>query len=142
MPATIVEARGMELRHFENRVPNGTRRILGKVAAVIVIVGMVSHSLRDQVKDLVSEDAPVVYLRTASVSALRTAVSSASAVAAVRINATPAPVRVTFPTAHPKLMSTASAPEACTRAAASAMAAGSAPKSWTDRGRSAGRLRR
>jgi hypothetical protein len=72
----IVEARGLELRHFENRVPNGTRRILGKVAAVIVIVGMVSHSLRDQVKDLVSEDAPVVYLRTASVSALRTAVAA------------------------------------------------------------------
>jgi hypothetical protein len=75
----IVEARGMELRHFENRVPNGTRRILGKVAAVIVIVGMVSHSLRDQVKDLVSEDAPVVYLRTASVSALRTAVAALDA---------------------------------------------------------------
>ena len=35
----IVEDRGLELRHFENRVPNGTRRILGRVAAVIVMVG-------------------------------------------------------------------------------------------------------
>lgn len=70
----IVEERGLELRHFENRVPNGTRRLLG-VAAVIVMVGMVSHSLRDQVKGLVSDDAPVVYLRSASVSALRNAVA-------------------------------------------------------------------
>jgi Uncharacterized protein conserved in bacteria (DUF2325) len=72
----IVEERGLELRHFENRVPNGTRRILGRVAAVIVMVGMVSHALRDQVKGLVADDAPVVYLRSASVSALRSAVAS------------------------------------------------------------------
>ncbi|CAN5921478.1 hypothetical protein BH11MYX4_BH11MYX4_23510 [soil metagenome] len=72
----IGEERGLELRHFENRVPNGTRRILGRVAAVIVMVGMVSHSLRDQVKGLVADDAPVVYLRSASVSARRSAVAS------------------------------------------------------------------
>lgn len=72
----IVEERGLELRHFENRVPNGTRRILGRVAAVIVMVGMVSHSLRDQAKSLVADDAPVVYLRSASTSALRDAVAS------------------------------------------------------------------
>ncbi len=72
----IVEERGLELRHFEKRVPNGTRRIIGRVAAVIVMVGMVSHSLRDQAKSLVSDDAPVVYLRSASTSALRDAVAS------------------------------------------------------------------
>ncbi len=72
----VVEAKGLELRHFENRVPNGTRRILGNVAAVIVMVGMVSHALRDQAKALVDEDAPVVYLRSASVSALRSAVDA------------------------------------------------------------------
>jgi len=72
----IALERGLELRHFENRVPNGTRRILGKVAAVIIMVGMVSHSLRDQVKGLVSDDAPVVYLRSASVSAMRNAVAA------------------------------------------------------------------
>src|SRR5262245_59466087 len=70
----IIEERGHELRHFENRVPNGTANVLGKVAAVIIMVGMVSHSLRNQVKSLVPEGAPVVYLRTASVSALRNAV--------------------------------------------------------------------
>ncbi|MDB4935381.1 MAG: hypothetical protein JWP87_2353 [Labilithrix sp.] len=72
----IVEERGLELRHFENRVPNGTRRIAGKVAAVIIMVGMVSHALRDQVKGMVTDDAPVVYLRSASVSSLRSAVAS------------------------------------------------------------------
>jgi hypothetical protein len=72
----VVEERGLELRHFENRVPNGTRRILGRVAAVIVMVGMVSHSLRDQAKALVADDAPVVYLKSASVSALRNAVAA------------------------------------------------------------------
>jgi hypothetical protein len=75
----IVEERGLELRHYEKRVPNGTRRILGRVAAVIVIVGMVSHALRDQAKSLVADDAPVVYLRSASVSALRGAVAALDA---------------------------------------------------------------
>jgi len=72
----IVEERGLELRHFENRIPNGTRHVLGKVAAVIVMVGMVSHSLRDQVKDLAPDDAPIVYLRSASISSLRNAVAA------------------------------------------------------------------
>ena len=72
----VIESRGHQLRHFENRVPNGTKQILGRIAAVIVIVGMVSHALRDQAKALVSDEAPVVYLRTASVSALRNAVAS------------------------------------------------------------------
>jgi hypothetical protein len=70
----VVEGRGHELRHFEKRVPNGMRNMFGKVAAVIIMVGMVSHALRDQVKSMVPQDAPVVYLRTASVSALRNAV--------------------------------------------------------------------
>ncbi len=70
----VVEDRGLVMRHFEKRVPNGTRHMLGKVAAVIVIVGMVSHALRDQVRGLVPTNAPVVYLRSPSVSALRAAV--------------------------------------------------------------------
>lgn len=72
----IASERGLELRHFENRVPNGTRRVLGRVAAVVIMVGMVSHSLRDQAKALVGSDAPIVYLRSASVSALRSAVAA------------------------------------------------------------------
>jgi hypothetical protein len=72
----IVEDKGLELRHYEKRVPNGTRRIMGKVAAVFVMVGMVSHSLRDQVKEIVPQEAPIVYLKSASVSALRNAVAA------------------------------------------------------------------
>ncbi len=75
----IASEHGHELRHFENRVPNGTRRMLGKVAAVIVIVGMVSHALRDQVKGMVAQDAPIVYVRSASVSSLRTAIAGLDA---------------------------------------------------------------
>jgi hypothetical protein len=75
----VVAERGLELRHFEKRVPNGTRRILGRVAAVVIMVGMVSHALRDQVQALVPDGAPVVYLRSASISALRSAVASLDA---------------------------------------------------------------
>lgn len=71
----IVEERGLVLRHFENRVPNGTRHVLGKVATVVIMVGMVSHALREQVQGLIPEGAPIVYLRSASVSALRAAVN-------------------------------------------------------------------
>lgn len=72
----IVEARGLAMRHFESRVPNGMRRMLGKVAAVIVVVTMVSHALRDQVCNLVSGGAPIIYVRSASISALRAAVAA------------------------------------------------------------------
>jgi hypothetical protein len=75
----VVAERGLELRHFENRVPNGTRRFVGRVAAVFIMVGMVSHALRDQVRALVPNGAPVVYLRSASISALRSAVASLEA---------------------------------------------------------------
>jgi hypothetical protein len=43
------------------------------------MVGMVSHALRDQVQALVPDGAPVVYLRSASISALRSAVASLDA---------------------------------------------------------------
>jgi hypothetical protein len=70
----VLAKHGLELRHYENRVPPGARHGAGKVALVVVMVGMVSHSLRDKVRGLAADDAPVVYLRTASVSALRSAV--------------------------------------------------------------------
>jgi hypothetical protein len=70
----IVEKHGCSLRHYENRVPPGARRDAGKVALVVVMVSMVSHSLREQVRSLDIDNAPVVYLRSASISALRGAV--------------------------------------------------------------------
>jgi hypothetical protein len=65
---------GMSVRHYEQRLPPGLRHSIGKIGLVVVMVGMVSHALRDQIKDLVSDDTSVVYLRTASVSALRAAI--------------------------------------------------------------------
>ena len=44
----VVERHGVELRHFENRVPASARRDAGKIALVVIMVGMVSHALRDQ----------------------------------------------------------------------------------------------
>jgi hypothetical protein len=75
----VVEKRGLSLRHYENKLPAGTRRDLGKVALIVIMVSMVSHALRDQVRSLALEDAPVVYLRSASVSALRGAVEQLAA---------------------------------------------------------------
>jgi hypothetical protein len=70
----VVEEHGWSLRHYENRLPPGSRRSAGKIALVIIMVTMVSHSLREQVLSLMLGDAPVIFLRSASVSALRAAV--------------------------------------------------------------------
>ena len=70
----VVEERGCSLRHYENRVPAGVRRGSGKIGLVVIMVSMVSHALLQQVQSMALDDAPVVYLRSASISALRTAV--------------------------------------------------------------------
>src|ERR1700704_4566174 len=70
----IVEKHGWSLRHYENRLPPGARHGAGKIALVVIMVTMVSHSLRQQVQSLAIEDARVIYLKSASVSALRGAV--------------------------------------------------------------------
>lgn len=72
----VAAERGLALRHFEQRVPNGMRRLLGHVTAVFIIVGMVSHALHAQVRALVPAGAPVIYLRSASISSLRNAVAA------------------------------------------------------------------
>jgi hypothetical protein len=74
----VVEERGWSLRHYENRLPPGARRGAGKIALVVVMVTMVSHALLEQVRNMALDDAPVVYLRSASVSALRSAVEQCS----------------------------------------------------------------
>jgi hypothetical protein len=75
----VVEGRGWSLRHYEYRVPPGARRDIGKVALVVIMVTMVSHALRDQAQRLAEDGAPIVYLRSASVSALRGAVEQLAA---------------------------------------------------------------
>ena len=70
----VVEKHGLCLQHYEQRVPAGTRRGAGRVGLVVIMASMVSHSLRDQALSLAGEEAAVVYLRSPSVSALRSAV--------------------------------------------------------------------
>ncbi|WP_434045782.1 MULTISPECIES: DUF2325 domain-containing protein [Sorangium] len=77
----LVEQHGWSMRHYENRVPPGARHGAGKVALIVIMVTMVSHALRDQMQSLAAEGAPVVYLRSASVSALRAALEQRAALA-------------------------------------------------------------
>jgi len=71
----VVEKQGLALRHYENRLPSDARRSVGKVALIVIMIGMVSHALLQQVRSMPMDGTPVVYLRTASVSALRAAVA-------------------------------------------------------------------
>jgi hypothetical protein len=70
----IVERHGASLRHYETRLPPGARHGRGRIALVIVMVGMVSHALREQIEQYAVDDTPVVYLKSASVSALKTVI--------------------------------------------------------------------
>ncbi|WP_437678298.1 DUF2325 domain-containing protein [Sorangium sp. So ce131] len=69
----VVEKHGWTMRHYENRVPPGSRHGAGRIALIIIMVTMVSHALRDQMQGLAADGAPVIYLRSASVSALKAA---------------------------------------------------------------------
>lgn len=72
----VVEGLGLNLRHYERRVPSSARHAASKIALVVVIVGMISHPLREQAVQIAKADkARIVYVRTPSVSALREAVS-------------------------------------------------------------------
>lgn len=75
----IAERKGLSLRHYENKIPPGARHGVGKIALVVIIVTMVSHALRQQVESLSLADAKVVYLKSASISALRAAIEQHAA---------------------------------------------------------------
>ena len=70
----VVEKSGFSLRHYENKVPTGARKATGNIALVVVMVSMVSHALLQQVRSMGIDDAQIVYLRSASISALRAVV--------------------------------------------------------------------
>jgi hypothetical protein len=68
----IAEAQGLDLRHFERHLPARLQSAIRNIALVVVMTGMVSHPLREQAQRLaLREGAPIVYLRTASLTALR-----------------------------------------------------------------------
>lgn len=73
------EKEGYRLRYFEKRLPANQRRTIGKVAMVVVMVNMMSHALLSQAREAAEQGADVVYLKTASVSALRDALSKKDA---------------------------------------------------------------
>lgn len=69
----VIERHGASLRHYETRLPPGARHGRGRIALVVIMVGMVSHALREQIQQYAVENTPVVYLKSASVSALKSA---------------------------------------------------------------------
>lgn len=70
-----VEASGYDFRFYEARVPNKLAPEAGKIALVIVIVTMVSHSLLARARELAGDHTRIVYLKSASSSAVRQTVS-------------------------------------------------------------------
>lgn len=79
-----VEQRGYQFRGYENRVPATSGPSPRRIAVVIVMVNMVSHPLLTRARALAGADAPIVYLRTPSLSSVRQTVE---AVASTRLAA-------------------------------------------------------
>lgn len=73
-----VEDAGYTLRYFEARVPASSAASPDRVAAVIVVVTMVSHPLMTHARKLAGEQTPIIYLKKHSVSALRQALQAVS----------------------------------------------------------------
>ena len=70
-----VEASGYALRYYEARVPNKLLPAASKIALVIVIVTMVSHPLMTRARELAGDHTRIVYLKSASSSAVRQTVA-------------------------------------------------------------------
>jgi hypothetical protein len=66
-----VEQSGYEFRYYEARGPAHGGPLASRVALVIVIASMVSHPLMTQARQLAGDATRIVYLRSASISALR-----------------------------------------------------------------------
>lgn len=73
-----VERSGYECRYYEDRVPTKSGPSRGKIALVIVLVSMVSHSLLAHARELAGDQSRIVYLRSASVTSIRQTVEAAS----------------------------------------------------------------
>jgi hypothetical protein len=69
----VVEARGLSLQHYEQRVPRKAKSGSERIALVVVMVTMVSHNLAASAATIAA-GARLVYLKSPSVSALRAAV--------------------------------------------------------------------
>jgi hypothetical protein len=74
-----VEQSGYEFRYYEARVPTHGGPLASRIALVIVIASMVSHPLLAHARQLAGEATRIVYLRSASISALRQTIASQDA---------------------------------------------------------------
>ncbi|HET9955131.1 MAG TPA: DUF2325 domain-containing protein [Polyangiaceae bacterium] len=70
-----VEQNGFDCRYYEDRVPGKLGARNSTVALVIVIVSMVSHPLMARARELAGSAAPIVYLNSPSISAVRQTVT-------------------------------------------------------------------
>ncbi|HMA92717.1 MAG TPA: DUF2325 domain-containing protein [Polyangiaceae bacterium] len=73
-----VEKNGYECRCYEDRVPTKRGPSPGKIALVIVMVTMVSHSLLAHARELAGDQARIVYLRSPSISSVRLTIEAVS----------------------------------------------------------------
>lgn len=73
-----VEMNGYECRCYEDRVPTKSGPSRSKIALVIVLVSMVSHSLLAHARELAGDQSRIVYLRSASITSIRQTVEAAS----------------------------------------------------------------
>lgn len=73
-----VEKHGYQFCGYENHVPAKSGPSKTKIAVVIVIVTMVSHSLLAQARELAGDSGRIVYLRKPSVTAVRQTVEAAA----------------------------------------------------------------
>jgi hypothetical protein len=73
-----VERLGFQFAGYEKRMPNKGGPSSCRIALVIVIVTMVSHSLLSQARALAGDPTRIVYLKSPSISALRQTVEAAA----------------------------------------------------------------
>ncbi len=71
-----VERSGYAFRYYEAHIPASSGPLADRIAMVIVVTSMVSHPLLARARSLAGDAARIVYLRSASVSALRQLVAS------------------------------------------------------------------
>jgi hypothetical protein len=74
-----VQQCGFEFRFYEARVAGHGGPLASRIALVIVIASMVSHPLMAQARQFAGTATRIVYLRSASISALRQTMADLSA---------------------------------------------------------------
>lgn len=72
-----VERNGFQCCYYEDRVPTKYNPARNKIALVIIMVTMISHPLMARARLLAGNEAPVVYLKSPSLSSVRQTIETA-----------------------------------------------------------------